>query len=129
MNSSCLASIQNDLTKLRKQRRIDLFQEYLKSQRFRSLFAQLPPDKIEACIIGVERARKSCRLPAPPKPIGQERLTWSPALKAKLGRAYARFGPKAHVAVAAEMGLSVGQARLAKRRFLDLPSAAWPLAA
>lgn len=117
--AGCLTSIQSVLTKLRKERRIDLFQAYVRGPRFREHFAHLPPEHVEACIIALERTRKACRLPAAPKPIGTGQLSWTMPLKAKLGRAYAKFGPKAHVAVAAEMKLTVGQVRLAKRRYLD----------
>lgn len=125
-----LSAIQADLAKLGKARRIDRFQAYLRGQRFRDLFALLPPGRIEACVRRIERTRKACKLPAAPKPIGRSQLSWTPPLKAKLARAYVKFGLRAHVPVAAEMGLSVGQVRLAKRRFIDSQAAApLPIAA
>ena len=127
--SPALAMIVADLRKLKKQRRTDLFQAYMQSQKFRDQLGRLAPEHLETCFMSVARVRAACKLPTPAKPIGQGHIRWTPELKAKLARAYTRFGPTAHVAVAAEMGLSEGQARLAKRRFLDLPSAALPLAA
>ena len=114
-----MTAIQNDLAKLSKERRIDRLQAYLRSPRFRELLLILPPESIERCMKLVARIRASCKLPARPKPIGQSRFRWTPPLKAKLAATYAKFGPTAHVPVAAEMGLTEGQVRLAKRRFLD----------
>ncbi len=117
--TGCLVTIQNDLAKLGKARRIDRLQAYLKTERFRAMFMCVPPDRLEALVRHIARTRKACKLPAKPKPIGSGRIKWTPALKARLASLYATFGPTAHVPVAAEMGLSPGQVRLAKRTFLD----------
>lgn len=127
--AGCLAAIQNDLVKLARERRIDRLQAYLRGQRFRSLLVMLPSERIDACMCMVERTRRSCKLPAKAKPIGQGRVRWTAPMKAKLARAYAKFGPTAHIPVAAEMGMSPGQVRQAKRTYLDTQVTLLPLAA
>lgn len=96
---------------------------------FRAHIASVEPGKIGSVLAAVERAKAACttrtRLPVPAKPISRHTkkapVDWkgNPALRARLAHLYAKHGPTNYRAVAADMRMSIGQVRLAKRRFID----------
>lgn len=94
---------------------------------FRDHIGHVAPAKVSFVLAAVERAKAACtartRLPAKPKPCTAKgaKLDWAgnPALRARLAHLYAKHGPTNHAAVAATLRMSVGQVRLAKRRFID----------
>jgi hypothetical protein len=124
-------SLNKAIVKLARDGDLAAFQSFMIG-RFRDELPKVDPSRVLPTLEAVNRAKaaieRRTRLPAKPKRIPRKGkkapgIDWTgnPALRARLASLYAKFGdgPGAHKAVAAEMGISVGQARLAKRRHLD----------
>ena len=101
--------------------------------RFRDELPKVDPARVLPALEAVNRAKRAIerrsRLPAKPRRIPTKGkkppgIDWvgNPALRARLASLYAKYGegPAAHKAVAGAMRITVGQARLAKKRHLDV---------
>jgi hypothetical protein len=99
---------------------------YVQSEAFRVVFNGLDPGRRQSAMRAFVEAEGLCeaRSPRPlarPRPIDAARAQkakWDSAMRAKLAHAYARVGDDDEAA-ARLLGVSVGAARLAKRRHLS----------
>jgi hypothetical protein len=106
--------------------RVDGLRAYLRSDAFMAAFNGLDPQRRRSAMRSYATAEALCEAKAPhrlvkPKPIDAKRsqkVDWGdPVMRAKLGNAYDRAGGDDEKA-ARILGVTVGLARLAKRRHL-----------
>jgi hypothetical protein len=104
---------------------------YLRSDAFSRAFQGLDPERRESVMRAHATAEAMCEARAPhplvkPKPIHAKRAqkaSWGdPVMLAKLANAYVRAGGDDEKA-ARILGVTVGSARLAKRRHFNAPAA------
>jgi len=108
---------------------VEGLRSYLRSDAFLAAFSGLNPRGRQSAMRSYARAEALCEAKAPhrlvePKPIHVKRAqktSWSdPIMRANLADAYVRAGGD-HERAARILGVTVGAARLAKRRYLDAP--------
>ena len=126
-----LKSISTAFMRLARKGDVDGLRSYIRSDNFLHAFNGLDPERRQSVMRthsvaeGLCEARARRRL-IEPKPIHAKRAQkadWSnPVMLAKLANAYARAGGDDEKA-ARILGVTVGSARLAKRRHLDTPAA------
>jgi hypothetical protein len=126
----CLKSISTALRRLARNGDVEGFRAYVRSDAFLAAFNGLDPERRQSAMRAYAKADALCeakaRRPlAKPKPIDAKRtdkVNWGdPVLRAKLANAYARAGGNDEKA-ARILGVTLGSARLAKRRHLDAPA-------
>ena len=125
-----LKSISTAFMRLARKGDVDGLRSYIRSDNFLHAFNGLDPERRQSVMRthsvaeGLCEARARRRL-IEPKPIHAKRAQkadWSnPVMLAKLANAYARAGGDDEKA-ARILGVTVGSARLAKRRHLDAPA-------
>jgi hypothetical protein len=122
----CLKSITTALKRLARNGDVVGFRAYVHSDVFLAAFNGLEPVSRQSALRAYGRAEALCEAKPPrrlvkPKPIDAKRadkVSWSdPGMRAKLADAYARAGGDDEKA-ARILGVSLGSARLAKRRHL-----------
>jgi hypothetical protein len=122
----CLKSITTALKRLARSGDVEGFRTYVRSSAFLAAFNGLDPERRQSAMRAYARAETLCEAKTPhhlvkPKPIDAKRAqkaSWgSPVMLAKLADAYARAGGDDEKA-ARILGVSLGSARLAKRRHL-----------
>ena len=126
-----LKSITTAFMRLARNGDVDGLRSYLRSENFLHAFNGLDPERRQSVMRthsvaeGICEARARRRL-AKPKPIHAKRAqkaNWGdPVMLAKLANAYVRAAGDDERA-ARILGVTVGSARLAKRRHLDTPAA------
>ena len=123
----CLKSISTVLKRLASNGNVEGFRAYVRSDAFLTAFAGLAPDRRQSAMRAYAKAEGLCEAKArhplvKPKAIDAkraEKVDWSdPVMRTKLADAYARVGGDDEKA-ARILGVTVGSARLAKRRYLD----------
>jgi hypothetical protein len=106
---------------------VDGLRAYLRSDAFMAAFNGLDPQRRRSAMRSYATAEALCEAKAPhrlvqPKPIHAKRAqktSWGdPMMRAKLADAYLRSGGDNEKA-ARILGVTVGSARLAKKRYLD----------
>jgi len=126
-----LKSITTAFMRLARNGDVDGLRSYLRSDRFLHAFNGLEPERRQSVMRTYSVAEGMCEArarhrPAKPDPIHAKRAqkaNWrDPVMLAKLANAYARAGGDDEKA-ARIFGVTVGSARLAKRRHLDAPEA------
>ena len=126
----CLKSITAAFRRLARAGDVEGLRAYLRSDAFLHAFNGLDPERRESVMRAHAAAEAMCEARAPhrlvePKPIHAKRAqkaSWSdPVMLAKLANAYVRAGGDDEKA-ARILGVTVGSARLAKRRHLDAPA-------
>src|SRR5262245_42868804 len=122
-----LRSITAALAQYARNGDVDAFRAYLRSENFLDAFNGLAPDRRQSVMRAHARAEALCEATArhplaKPKPIHAKRAqkaNWScPVMRAKLADAYAVAGGDDETA-ARILGVSLGSARLAKKRHLN----------
>ena len=122
----CLRVITTALKRLARNGDVERFRAYIRSDAFLAAFNGLDPERRQSAMRAYARAEALCEANAPhrlvkPKPIDAKRLqkaNWgNPVMRAKLADAYARAGGDDEKA-ARLLGVTLGSARLAKRRHL-----------
>jgi hypothetical protein len=123
----CLKSITAALKRLARAGDVEGLRAYLRSETFLHAFNGLDPERRQSALRAHATAEAICEARAPhrlvkPKPIDAKRaqkVSWGdPVMLAKLANAYVRAGGDDEKAF---LGVTVGSARLAKRRHLDAP--------
>ena len=123
----CLKSISTALQRLARSGDVEGFRAYVRSDAFLTAFAGLDPDRRQSTMRAYAKAEALCEAKArhplvKPKRIDARRaqkVDWSdPVMRTKLADAYARVGSDDEKA-ARILGVTIGSARLAKRRHLD----------
>ena len=121
-----LKSITAALKRLARSGDVEGFRTYVRSSAFLVAFNGLDPERRQSAMRAYTRAEALCEAKTPhrlvkPKPIHAKRAqktSWSdPVMLAKLANAYARAGGDDEKA-ARMLGVTIGSARLAKRRHL-----------
>jgi hypothetical protein len=127
----CLKSITTALKRLARNGDVVGFRAYVHSDVFLAAFNGLEPVSRQSALRAYGRAEALCEAKTPrrlvkPKPIDARRadkVSWcDPGMRAKLADAYARAGGDDEKA-ARILGVSLGSARLAKRRHLGATAA------
>jgi hypothetical protein len=122
----CLQSISTSLKRLARNGDVERFRAYVRSADFLNSFNGLDPDRRSSAMRTYVKAETLCEAKAPlplvkPKRIDAKRVDkvdWSdPVMVDKLEDAYGRSGGD-HERAARILGVTVGSARLAKRRHL-----------
>jgi hypothetical protein len=122
----CLRVITTVLKRLARNGDVEGFRAYVRSDAFLAAFTGLDRERRQSAMRAYGRAEILCEANAPhrlvkPKPIDAKRsqkVDWGdPVMRAKLASAYARAGGD-NEKVARILGVTVGSARLAKRRHL-----------
>jgi hypothetical protein len=122
----CLRVITTALKRLARNGDVEGLRAYVRSEAFLANFDGLDPERRQSAIRASARAETLCEANTPhrlvkPKPIDAKRsqkVDWGgPAMRAKLVDAYVRGGGDDEKA-ARILGVSLGSARLAKRRHL-----------
>jgi hypothetical protein len=122
----CLKSITTALKRFARYGDVERFRSYIRSEAFLAAFVGLDPERRQSAMRAYARAETLCEAKAPhrligPKPIDAKRAqkaNWGdPVMLAKLANAYARAGGDDEKA-ARILGVTLGSARLAKRRHL-----------
>jgi hypothetical protein len=122
----CLRVITTALKRLARNGDVEGLRAYLRSEAYLAAFIGLEPERRQSAIRASARAETLCEANTPhrlvkPKPIDAKRsqkVDWGdPVMRAKLANAYARAGGDDEKA-ARILGVSLGSARLAKRRHL-----------
>ena len=122
----CLKSITTALKRLARNGDVERFRAYVRSDAFLAAFNGLDPKRRLSALRASASAETLCEANAPhclvkPKPIDAKRAqkaSWGdPVMRAKLANAYARAGGDDEKA-ARLLGVTLGSARLAKRRHL-----------
>jgi predicted Zn-dependent protease len=125
----CLRVITTALKRLARNGDVERFRAYVCGDAFLAAFNGLDPERRQSALRAYARAEVLCEAKAPhrlikPKPIDAkraEKVNWGDlVMRAKLANAYARAGGDNEKA-ARILGVTVGSARLAKRRHLDAP--------
>ena len=120
----CLKSMTTAFKRLARNGDVEGFRTYVRSDAFLAAFSGLDPGRRQSAMRSYATAEAMCEARAPhrlvkPKPIHAKRAqkaNWSdPVMRAKLANAYIRAGGDDEKA-ARILGVSVGSARLAKRR-------------
>ena len=123
----CLKSISTALQRLARSGDVEGFRAYVRSDAFLNAFAGLDPDRRQSAMRAYAKAEALCEAKArhpllKPKGIDAkraEKVNWSdPVMRTKLADAYARVGGDDEKA-ARILGVTIGSARLAKKRHLD----------
>ena len=123
----CLKSISTAFQRLARSGDVEGFRAYVRSDAFLTAFAGLDPDRRQSAMRAYAKAEGLCEAKALHplvKPKGYrrqagEKVDWSdPVMRTKLADAYARVGGDDEKA-ARILGVTVGSARLAKKRHLD----------
>jgi hypothetical protein len=126
----CLKSITTAFKRLGRAGDVEGLRAYLRSDTFLLAFHGLNPERRQSVMRAHAIAETMCEAKAAhrlvkPKPIHVQRAlktSWSdPLMLAKLANAYLRAGGDDEKA-ARILGVTVGSARLAKRRHLDAPA-------
>ena len=126
-----LKSISTAFMRLARKGDVDGLRSYIRSDNFLHAFNRLDPERRQSVMRTHSEAEGLCEARArrrliEPKPIHAKRAqkaNWrDPVMLAKLANAYARAGGDDEKA-ARILGVTVGSARLAKRRHLDAPEA------
>jgi hypothetical protein len=124
----CLKSITTTLKRLARNGDVERFRAYVCSEAFLAAFNGLDPKRRLSALRASASSETLCEANAPhrlvkPKPIDAKRaqkVSWGdPVMRAKLANAYARAGGDDEKA-ARILGVTVGSARLAKRRHLGV---------
>ena len=122
----CLKSISTALRRLARNGDIQGFRAYVRSDAFLATFNGLDPERRQSAMRSYAEAERLCEVKArrplvKPRPIDAKRtqkVNWAyPLLRAKLANAYTRAGGDDEKA-ARILGVTLGSARLAKRRHL-----------
>ena len=122
----CLRVITTVLKRLARNGDVERFRAYVRSGAFLAAFNGLDPERRQSTMRSYAKAETLCEAMArrplvKPKPIDAKRVqkvSWGdPVMRAKLANAYARAGGDDEKA-ARILGVTVGSARLAKRRHL-----------
>jgi hypothetical protein len=122
-----LVSISATFKRLARQGDVVGFRRYLCGDDFLKSFNGLDPDRRQSVMRAYAKAEALCEVRAlhpliKPKRIGArrtEKSSWSdPVMRARLERAYGQAGGNDERAARA-LGVSVGSARLARKRHLD----------
>ena len=122
----CLQSISMALHRLARRGDVDGIRAYVRSDAFLMAFNGLDPGRRRSAMRSFARAETLCEVKArrplvKPKPIHAKRsqkINWSnPVMRAKLALAFAQAGGDDEKP-ARILGVSLGSARLAKRRYL-----------
>ena len=122
----CLRVITTALKRLARNGDVEGLRAYVRSDAFLAAFNGLDAERRQSAMPASARAETLCEENAPnrlvkPKPIDAKRpqkANWGdPVMRAKLANAYARAGGDDEKA-ARILGVTVGSARLAKRRHL-----------
>ena len=125
-----LSTMTNALKRHARNGDVAAFRAYIESDAFRRAFEGLEPRQRRGALRCWSEAEALCERMAPqrlakPKRLDAKRASktqWStPAMRAKLANAYARAGGDDEKA-ARILGVTLGSARLAKRRHLDVPA-------
>ena len=125
-----LKSITTALMRLARNGDVDGLRAYLRSETFVQAFNGLDPGRRQSVMRAHATAEAICESKAlhrlvKPKPIHAKRAqktSWgNPVMLAKLANAYLRAGGDDEKA-ARILGVTIGSARLAKRRHLDPPA-------
>jgi hypothetical protein len=123
----CLKSITTAFKRLARNGDVEGLRAYLRSDAFLTAFSGLDPERRQSAMRACARAETLCEANAPhrlvkPKPIDAKRaqkVNWGdPVMRAKLANVYAQTGGDDEK-TARILGVTVGSARLAKRRHLD----------
>src|SRR6476620_10528424 len=123
----CLKSITAALKRLARAGDVEGLRAYLRSDTFLHAFNALDPERRQSVMRAHATAEAMCeararRRLAKPKPIHAKRAqktSWdNPVMLAKLANAYVRSGGDDEKA-ARILGVTVGSARLAKKRYLN----------
>jgi hypothetical protein len=106
---------------------VEAFRAFVSSEGFIRAFTGLDPKQRQSAMCCYGKAQELCEAKARyplvrPKPIDAQRIRkadWrDPAMRARLANAYAVAGGD-HEKAARILGVSLGSARLAKKRYLD----------
>ena len=125
----CLKSITTAFKRLARNGDVEGLRAYLRSEAFLAAFSGLDPERRQSAMRSYAKAEALCEANAPyrlakPKPIHAKRAqktNWGdPVMRARLANAYVRAGGDDEKA-ARILGVTIGSARLAKRRHLDAP--------
>jgi hypothetical protein len=125
-----LKSISTAFMRLARKGDVDGLRSYIRSDNFLRAFNGLDPERRQSVMRTHTMAEGMCEARArrrliKPKPIHAKRAQkakWgNPVMLAKLANAYVRAGDDDEYA-ARILGVTVGSARLAKRRYLDASS-------
>jgi hypothetical protein len=123
----CLKSISTALQRLARNGDVEGFRAYVRSDAFLKTFAGLDPVRRQSAMRAYAKAEALCEAKARhplvrPRPIDakrSEKVDWSdPVMRSKLADAYARVEGDDEKA-ARILGVTVGSARLAKKRHLS----------
>jgi len=123
----CLKSITAALKRLARAGDVEGLRAYLRSDTFLHAFNALDPERRQSVMRAHATAKAMCEARAPhrlvkPKPIHAKRAQKTsrdnPVMLAKLANAYVRSGGDDEKA-ARILGVTVGSARLAKKRYLN----------
>ena len=126
----CLKSITTAFKRLARNGDVDGLRAYLRSDAFLAAFSGLDPERRQSAMRSYAAAEALCEAKAPhrlvkPKPIHAKRAhktSWdNPVMRAKLANAYVRARGDDEKA-ARILGVTVGSARLAKKRYLGAPA-------
>jgi hypothetical protein len=124
----CLKSMTTALKRLARNGDVERFRAYVRSEAFLANFNGLDPERRQSAMRASVGAETLCEARSPhrlvrPKPIDAKRVqkvSWGdPVMLAKLANAYVRGGGDDEKA-ARILGVTVGSARLAKRRHLGV---------
>ena len=126
----CLKSITTAFKRLARNGDVEGLRTYLRSDAFSATFSGLDPERWQSAMRSYAKAEALCEANAPyrlakPKPIHAkhaQKASWgNPVMRAKLANAYVRARGDDEKA-ARILGVSVGSARLAKKRYLGAPA-------
>ena len=127
----CLRVLTGALMRVAREGDVEGLRAYVRSNAFLDAFNGLDPDRRQSAMRCYGRAEALCESKAAhplvqPMPIDASRAhktDWSsPEMRAKLADAYVQAGGDDEQA-ARILGVSIGSARLAKRRYLDAAAA------
>jgi len=117
------------LKRLARKGDVERFRAYVRSDAFLAAFNGLDPERRQSAMRAYARAETLCEAKAPHRLIEPKRIdakrsqkaNWgNPMMRAKLANAYDLAGGDDEKA-ARLLGVTIGSARQAKRRYLDTP--------
>ena len=122
----CLRSLTGQLMRLARYGDVEGIRSYVRSEEFLEAFNCLDPCHRQTAMrchfraeaMGEAKARHPLVRPRPIDAKRTQKVSWSPAMRAKLAAAYAKAGGD-HEKAARILRVSIGSARLAKKRHLD----------
>ena len=121
----CLRVLTATLMRLARRGDVEGIRAYVRTDAFLASFMGLDPDRRQSAMRCYGRAEALCEAKSAhplvrPRPIDAKRtISWvDPTMRGKLANAYARAGGDDEKA-ARMLGVSLGSARLAKKRHLD----------